>query len=108
MVKKKQVLSLTINKELVEFEYPSQVAIMQRVVDAARLHHRVLIKYQKLDGKEPQWRSVAPYKYKSEYASGGGILYAEQGGRIKSFALYQIDAAESTEDMFEPQWPVEL
>ena len=108
MTKKNQVLALTINKELVEFEYQEQFEIMQKAVDAARLHHRILIKYQKLDGKEPQWRSVAPYSYKPEHGSGGGILYAEQGGRIKSFALYQITEVKQTEDIFTPQWPVEL
>ena len=108
MTKKTKVLAMTINKEMIEFEYPEQLEIMQKAVDAARLHHRVLIKYQKLDGKDPQWRSVAPYKYKPEYASSGGILYAEQGGRIKSFALYQITEVKETQDIFTPQWPVEL
>ena len=109
MAKKKTALVLTINKKSVEFEYAEQFAIMMQVIEAARLHHRVLIKYQKNgDTKEPQWRSVAPYSYKPEYADAGGILYAEQGGRIKSFALNQITEIEVTQDSFTPQWPVEL
>jgi len=109
MAKKKKALALTINKKLVEFEYVEQFEMMQKIVDAARLHHRVLIRYQKNgDTKEPQQRSVAPYSYKPEYADAGGIVYAEQGGRIKSFALNQITEITVTQDLFTPQWPVEL
>jgi len=74
---------------------------------AAKEKQQLKILYEKSDGSK-KWRIVSPYSYKAQYENCGGILFAEQDGHIKSFAVDKILEIEILPAKFKPKWKIEF
>lgn len=98
---------LMVGGQEVIFETKRHANVLKRVIEAAQLKQRVSILYAKSDGMT-KWRSVAPYSVRNVMTPNEIVLYAEEDGRIKSFALDGIREAKLTGESYIPQWPVEL
>jgi hypothetical protein len=108
MSKKTKTFSLTVNGENLNFESEILHNVMELIVTEGRLKHKVKILYCKIDDQlheNGKWRIIEPYSCKK-----GGLLFAAEDGRIKSFAMEQIIDAQKIEptQIFEPKWKVEL
>ena len=93
------------NLQVAHFFSKSKARQFEKIIQAARAHHRLLITYLKKNGYKVS-REIRPYSYKD------GYLYAtdnkDSKNHIKSYRLKCIKTVKIMKETFTPMWKVEL